>query len=184
MDDMGATTTRLTFEEFERLPDQPGKRELLKGELIELPPADKKHHRIARRIFLRLHAALEEAHKRGEAQELGEADMESGFQLSANVWVIPDASVAFIEESDEKYLVGAPAIAVEVVSPSNSAEDLATKIDLYFQYGAREVWIVYPKPRKVDIHVPGGSRAVTADQSVTTPLLPAFSIPVAEILGE
>jgi len=35
---MGATTTRLTFEEFERLPEQPGKRELLKGELIEVPP--------------------------------------------------------------------------------------------------------------------------------------------------
>lgn len=37
---MGAPRTSLSFEEFEQLPDQPGKRELLKGELIELPPAE------------------------------------------------------------------------------------------------------------------------------------------------
>lgn len=48
---MGATTTQLTFEEFEKLPDAPGKRELLDGELIELPPPKRRHtltqHRIA-----------------------------------------------------------------------------------------------------------------------------------------
>ena len=54
---MGTTTTLLTFEEFERLPDQPGKRELLEGELIELPPAELKHNRIAHRIYHRLIAA-------------------------------------------------------------------------------------------------------------------------------
>jgi Uma2 family endonuclease len=36
----------LTFKEFERLPDQPRKQELLEGELIELPPAELKHKRI------------------------------------------------------------------------------------------------------------------------------------------
>jgi Uma2 family endonuclease len=184
MNDMGATTTRLTFEEFERLPDQPGKRELLKGELIELPPAEYNHNRIAYRLCKRLDAAVVEAHQHDDGRELGEACMEMGYQLSGDGWVQPDASITHAGQTKGKYLVGAPAIAVEVVSPSNSAEDLATKIDLYFHYGAREVWIVYPKTRHVDIHVQGGSRVVAADQSVTTPLLPAFSMPVAEILGE
>ena len=48
---MGATSPLLSFEEFEKLPDAPGKRELLDGELIELPPPKRKHtiteHRIA-----------------------------------------------------------------------------------------------------------------------------------------
>ena len=39
---MGTTTSLMTFEDFERLPEEPGKRELLKGELIELQPAKKK----------------------------------------------------------------------------------------------------------------------------------------------
>jgi len=42
---MGATTKLLTFEEFEQLPDAPGKRELLDGELIEWPPPQTQTHR-------------------------------------------------------------------------------------------------------------------------------------------
>src|ERR1019366_2578743 len=45
------TTTLLSFEEFERLPDEPGKLELLDGELIQLPPAKRKHVDIAHRIY-------------------------------------------------------------------------------------------------------------------------------------
>jgi Uma2 family endonuclease len=83
---MGATTTQLTFEEFERLPDVPGKRELLDGELIELPPPKRKHtltqHRIA--DALRRYAA-----ERGIL-----VFVEAGFRLGGgNEWVQPDVSV-------------------------------------------------------------------------------------------
>jgi Uma2 family endonuclease len=184
MNRMGATTTRLTFEEFERLPDQPGKRELLKGELIELPPAELKHNRIAYRLCKRLDAGVSEAHQRGEAEELGEACMEMGYQLSGDGWVQPDVSITHAGQTAGKYFVDAPAIAVEVISPSNTAEALDAKTELYFQFGAREVWRIYPKTRHVEVHVPGTSRLVRSDQNLTTPLLPAFSMPVAEILGE
>jgi len=41
------TSSLLTFEEFQRLPihEEPGKRELLDGELIEMPPGDLEHAR-------------------------------------------------------------------------------------------------------------------------------------------
>ena len=77
---MGTVKTLLTFEEFEQLPDQPGKQELIRGELIEMPPADLKHNRISHRIYKRLDAAIEQAPTRGEARDLGEA-----FQLKAQV---------------------------------------------------------------------------------------------------
>jgi Uma2 family endonuclease len=51
---MGETTTLLTFAEFEQLPDDALKRELVRGHLIEMPPAQKVHHRIARRLQRRL----------------------------------------------------------------------------------------------------------------------------------
>ena len=87
---MGTTSALLTFEEFERLPDRPGKRELVEGELIELPPAEIRHDRSSRRIFLKLHNAVEAAHARGEALELGEVCIESGFKLSSKTWVKPE----------------------------------------------------------------------------------------------
>ena len=178
---MGTTTTLLTFEEFERLPDQPGKRELLDGELIELPPAELNHNQIAQTIFLRLYAALSAAHARGEAGQLGEAYHEMGYKLSGHGWVQPDISLTHAGQAAGKYLVNAPGIAIEVVSPINTAEAMETKVAIYFRHGAREVWRVYPKTRTVVVHV--GATARTETETVTTPLLPGFTLNIAEILG-
>jgi len=181
---MGATTTLLSFEKFEELPDQPGKRELLKGELIESPPAEFRHNEIAHRIYKRLDAALDAAHALGLASELGIAYHEMGYKLASDVYVQPDVSVTHAGQAVDKYLDRAPAIAIEVISPSNSAEQMDMKTDLYFECGALEVWQVYPRTRHIMVQVPGGSRFVRDHESLTTPLLPGFSLPISEILGE
>lgn len=179
---MATTTTLLTFEEFEQLPDKPGKRELLKGELIELPPAEFRHNNISHRIFRRLDAALMGAHARGEASDLGEVYIEMGYKLASNAYVQPDVSVTHAGQAVEKYLGGAPAIAIEVVSPSNTAEALDSKTELYFQFGAREVWRLYPKTRHVVVHIAGSPQALTVRDSVRTPLLPGFELNVQDVL--
>ena len=92
--------------------------------------------------------------------------MGMGYQLSGDSWVKPDVSVTQAGQRVDEYLQGAPAIAIEVVSPSNTAETLSDKTDLYFEYGALEVWRVYPKARKIEIHAAGGSRAVRGSESL------------------
>ena len=180
---MGTTRTMLTFEEFERLPDQPGKQELLRGELIDLPPADLRHNRIAHRIFKQLDSALSQAHARGEALDLGEVFIEMGYQLAGHSWVQPDVSVTHAGQGEGKYFTGAPAIAIEVVSPSNSAEDMDTKAELYFQFGAREVWRVYPKTRRAVVHVKGKAEVATQHDSLSTPLIPGFAMSIDAALA-
>src|SRR5437016_12962536 len=125
---MGTTTATklLTFKEFERLPDQPGKQELLEGELIELPSAELDHNRVSHRIFKPLDAAVSAAHARGEAAELGEVYMETGYKLSGKSYVQPDVSVTHAAQPEGKYFGDAPAIAVEVISPSNRADEMET----------------------------------------------------------
>ena len=179
---MGAAKTLMTFEQFEQLPDQPGKRELLKGELIELPPASMRHNRIAFRLSVRLAAALEAAHARGEASELGDVYHEMGYQLAGEGYVQPDASITHAGQSVDEYFVGAPAIAIEVISPSNTVEEMELKTKLYFQFGAREVWRVHSRTRCIVVHLPGRSHEVTEDETLTTPLLPGLALPVREIL--
>jgi Uma2 family endonuclease len=44
---MSTTTASLTFAEFEKLPDAPGKRELVQGELVEMPPPHYRHRTTA-----------------------------------------------------------------------------------------------------------------------------------------
>src|SRR5438477_12716803 len=152
MVDMDATKTLLTFEEFEQLPARPGKSELLKGELIELPPAEADHNRIAHRIHKRLDTTIAEAHTRGEAAQLGEVFLEMGYRLADNSWVQPDVSVTHAGQRQRKYLEGSPAIAIEIVSPGNTASAMDAKVEQYFRFGALEVWMFYPATRRAWIH--------------------------------
>lgn len=179
---MGATRTSLTFEEFEQLPDQPGKRELLKAELIELPPAKLRHTRTAYRLEGRLKSALRKAHARGETPSLGEVCHEMGYQLAADTYVQPDVSVTHAGQPEDEYYLRAPAIATKVISPRNTAEEIKVKTRLYFQFGAREVWRFHPKTREVVVHFAGRSVELNQDDTLTTPLLPGFALPVREIL--
>src|SRR5690348_5147906 len=82
---MATSTGLLTFEEFERLPDEPGKLELLDGELIRLPPAKLKHMEIAIRLFRILDGA----------KKAGDAYIETGYKVGRNAWLLPDVSIAY-----------------------------------------------------------------------------------------
>ncbi|HTH49044.1 MAG TPA: Uma2 family endonuclease [Candidatus Limnocylindria bacterium] len=181
---MGTTTETplLTFEEFERLPDQPGKCELLNGELVQLPPAELLHNRISHWIYKILDAAVTDAHGRGAASELGEVFHEMGYKLSRNAYLQPDVSITHARQAEGKYLGGAPAIAIEIVSPSNLARHLDRKTDLYFEFGAREVWRIYPDTRRAIIHTGCTDQIRTEREAIATPLLPGFTLSLKEIL--
>ncbi len=182
MIDPMATTTLLTWEEFEQLPDRDGKRELLKGELIELPPPTFRHDEIAHGTRDRLKVALRRAHARRQARGLGSAYVGVGYLLGGISWLQPDVSVTHAEQTKRKYMEGSPAIAIEVVSPSNTPQTLAEKTATYFKFGALEVWHFYPDERHVVVHV-AGAEPVTIRDFVTTTLLPGFTLNVQEILS-
>ena len=181
---MGTVKTLLTFEEFEQLPDQPGKQELVRGELIQLPPPESRHNRISDRTCDELKAALRQAHARGEATELGEAFHEMGYLLLGNSWLQPDVSVTHAGQTEGKYFEGAPAIAIEVISPSNTAKQIDRKAALYFECGAREVWRFFPKTKQVTIQTPSGSQVIAGDSVITTPLLPGLALSVKDLFGD
>jgi Uma2 family endonuclease len=96
--------------------------------------------------------------------------------------------------STEKWPVGAPPpatgdwavipdLAVEVLSPSNRYEAVMRKLREYFRYGVREVWIVSPEERIVQVFTsPVSLREVTADESLSTPMIPGWSISVEQLL--
>ncbi len=180
---MGAVTTKLlTFEEFERMPEQDGigKTELLDGELIEMPPSDLEHSRFSELIYHLLFNALEAAHARGEAKDLGEVHIEAGYKMPGPRYVRPDVSVTHATQAHAKYLMNSPAIAIEVVSESNTAREMEKKVAMYFRYGARVVWRVYSDPVHIVIHFNGSSRTIN-EGSVNTPLLPGFELPLAAL---
>jgi Uma2 family endonuclease len=181
---MSTVTIRpLTFEEFERLPEQaePGKRELLDGEVIELPPADREHGKFSEHIFIRLREAVAAAHIRGEAAELGEVHIEMGYKLPGSAYLQPDVSITHASRAYGKYLHDAPAIAIEVISESNTAREMAKKLTMYFRHGGREVRRAYRDPVHIVVHLSDGTSRTVRQGSVNTPLLPGFELRLADL---
>src|SRR5689334_12293302 len=95
-----ATVGRLfTFAEFERLPDHVGKLELLRGEIFESPPRDRKIGTAKTRIFLRMHSAI----GRAEVPELGQAYQGMGYCFRDDGWLVPKVSVSYsVQEADKR----------------------------------------------------------------------------------
>jgi hypothetical protein len=100
----------MTFEEFEQLPDEPGKIELLQGELIRIPPAEAVHQEEAERLAELLRVATESARLAGAA--IGKVHHEMGYQLSKRSWLQPDVSIRHPNQPLDRYYQGSPMMVV------------------------------------------------------------------------
>jgi Uma2 family endonuclease len=79
-----------------------------------------------------------------------------------------------------------PDLAIEVVSPTDFAEDLLTKIDDYFRAGVSLVWVAYPSLRLIQVYESMTRiRVVTAtDELDGASVLPGFRVAVAALFPE
>ncbi len=177
---MGTTTALVTFDEFERLPDEECKLELIDGEVLRMPPAEYRHTLISLRIYDFLKEALRILHGKGQARDLGQVLHEGGYRLGHN-WLIPDVSITHAGQTARKYLEGAPALAIEVISESNTARMMHRKVRKYFESGCREAWVFYPETASVLVH--SGKTAVEREGLLTSDLLPGVSIDLAPIFA-
>ena len=128
---VGATLStvrkHMQFAEFERLPDSPGKRELLSGELIELPPAKQKHNQIAERMYLRLRDILPDAGNRS----LGEVHHEMGYLFRTVIWLRPRRVIPHPEKTGRNFYLRAPAGGRDSLSHHNPGGESPERGDVY-----------------------------------------------------
>jgi len=52
----------------------------------------------------------------------------------------------------DNFFPAAPDLAVEVISPGNTSDEIQSKIEEYLSAGAKLVWIVYPKQKMIHVH--------------------------------
>ena len=76
-----------------------------------------------------------------------------------------------------------PDLAVEIISRSNTDEEMALKLHEYFRVGVRAVWYVYPERRQVHVHsTPDQLRELTIDDQLEGgEVLPGFSLDLAQL---
>ena len=79
-----------------------------------------------------------------------------------------------------------PDLAVEVVSQSNTAWEIAGKVDEYLRAGVVAVWVIYPELEQVYIHESPSSVRIAAleDDLDGATFLPGLLIPVKSLFEE
>ncbi len=180
---MTTATKLVTAEEFWLLPDNGGRRSLVRGELEETMPPGLRHAFTAAIFCQRLARWAEE----GKAGMVG---VEGGFILARDPDIVRAPDVFFVRRDrveggdiTEKFGAFAPDLAIEVVSPSETAQEVREKVSDFLTAGTALVWVAYPKSREVVAHTPDGlARTHRSDDILTTPdVLPGFSCPVAAL---
>lgn len=184
-----AETTEQTYtvEEYERLPEDDGYRdELVRGRLVREPGPGNEHGMVQANLTAELHRHMRE-------HDLGVVRVETGYVLSTEPATVRCPDVSFIARDripPEGLPRGFPRIppdlAVEVVSPSNTAADVQEKVEEYFGAGVRQVWIVYPRTRKVAVHLSPAEVQVfgNAEELEGGELIPGLRLPVAKLFED
>ncbi len=174
-----STTTLMTEEEFAALPEGEDF-ELVEGELVPLSSSNYLHAHVRGELecLLRLYF---------RGNPIGEVASEIDCRLGPGLVRRPDVAVFLrdkLEAIDEERvpLPFAPDIAVDVLSPSESAMDVNGKTLEYLAGGAREVWVIDHKNRQIFVDTGSGVRRLRGDAVLETPVLPGFSMPVSELL--
>jgi Uma2 family endonuclease len=177
-------STLAVAEDLYQLPDS-ARVEIIRGELIEMSPANFDHAWISQRISRALGNFAE--------PEFGAVLAPSGgFILSRNpdTLVEPDASFVRIDRiptsvQRQRFVELAPDLAVEVLSPSERMTAVAKKVELYLAAGVQLVWVVDPQRKIVRVYTPGRTarilRAANDDALDGGDVLPGFSLRLADV---
>ncbi len=124
----------------------------------------------------------------GQRKGLGEARVESAIVLRRNPDRLVVADAAFLttdqfplKHSKEGYLETIPKLTVEVKSKNDSWPEVESKVSEYFAAGVELVWVLDQKATAIRAYVANQPTQVfAATDTVTTPILPGFAVPVAD----
>jgi Uma2 family endonuclease len=151
-----------TAEEFYKLEDPPGsgKVELICGEVVAHMPVGGEHSYIAARALLRSGTFI-------ERHALGAVGMECGFRISRKPDTVLAPDVHFVRNErlpggrmPRSFFDGIPDLAIEVVSPDDSAKEVREKVAKYLAANVPHVWVINPIRRTVTVYCPGEAPSV------------------------
>lgn len=174
---------KLTYEDYELIPEDGQRHEILDGEHYVSPAPTVRHQRISMRLSSRMHLFVEE-HGLGEVLAAP-----TDVLLSRHDILQPDILFVSRERTPiltQKNVQGAPDLVVEILSATNRHLDERLKLARYELFGVREYWTVDPVANRVHIFLPAGNRfhrvaELSTEDTLTTPLLPGFEILLSEL---
>jgi len=185
---MSTEVQLMTADELLAMPDDGFCYELIKGELLKVSPPPGHEHGL---VTMNIAGPLYEYAKNNHLGKVYAA--ETGFLLEQNPDTVRAADVAFVRRERiekagpvEGYWIGAPDLAVEVLSPSDTVRRVEGKVAQWLKSGTHTVWVVSSKLHTVTVY-----RSLTDIVTLTEKntldgggVVPGFQINVAEIFRD
>ena len=175
----------MTAEELLAMPDDGYRYELVRGELIKMPPAGHMSSFREMRVGSRLAVYVDE-------NRLGRVYGPSGgftLAIGPDTVLAPDASFVRQERVDavgdgDGFFPGAPDLVVEVISPSDRLTAVGRKVEEWLNAGVLVVVVVNPRNRTVQAHTPDGVTELTETDTLDGgDVVPGWRMPVADIFA-
>ena len=159
--------------------------EVVDGLRVELPPMGARPTEIATILAVNLGTF-------SKRQKLGRVVVELLFLLDDASKLQRRPDVAFISAArwplkspapDDAAWGVIPDLAIEVVSPTDRAEEAIGKIGEFFRAGVRAAWVVYPKERLVYVYDSFTTIRVLTDPDALDggEIVPGFHMPLTEL---
>ena len=178
---MSITSHLMTAEELIRLPSGRHRYELVKGELLTMSPSGGEHGFIVINLSAPLAIFV-------RTNRLGFVfGAETGFWMEHAPDTVLAPDISFIrgdrlETVSTGYLEIVPDLVVEVISPSESKRKVEKKTAQWLDFGVREVWLVQPSTRTVEVRTINESKTLSENDDLSADnIVPGFRILVREI---
>jgi Uma2 family endonuclease len=185
---MTTTGQKITAEDLLHLPGD-GFRfrsELVQGELRKYPLADAEHGFLATKVGWKLgeHAW---SHKLGHVYAAG-----TGFQLDWNPDTVRAPDVAFVSQQRVEevglvrgYWPGAPDLAVEVISPSDTYTEVQDKVLTWLDAGTQMVVVLNPRQQTVTVYRSLSDITILtkSDTLDGNDVVPGWTLPIADLFA-
>ncbi|MCZ7647828.1 MAG: Uma2 family endonuclease [Planctomycetota bacterium] len=179
------TDRLVTGEELAEHPEW-GRCELIEGRVVLLSPSGGRHGEIAGLILGELYGFV-------ARNNLGRIlAAETGLYLARDPDTVRAPDVAYYTQDQvpagglaDGFLKIAPALVVEIISPSDRFSAVVDKVQQYLKAGVQVAWIV--DPRTQTVHVYRKDQPVEVLQASGTlrdeALLPGWELPLAKVFG-
>lgn len=139
----------ITLEQYEALPED-ARAEVFDGQIYYMASPSQDHQTISMELSTMLNTYLKSKH--GSCRVF-HAPFDVKLQDTPLTIVQPDLMIVCDKDKlDGKRCNGAPDFIIEIISPSNPADDYIRKLYYYKNASVREYWIVDPRRKTVTVN--------------------------------
>ncbi len=168
-----STTTLISIEEYLASCYRPDC-DFVDGEVRQRNVGEFDHARLQMLLSAELHG-LERKHGFWVLPEMR-------VQVNPRRFRVPDICIARGPAKPPQILVEPPLLCVEILSPSDTIEDIQERVDDYLAMGVPFVWVLSPRTRRGWIHTPDGVKE--AKDGILRTAAPDLAIPLASLFHE